>query len=142
MAEYEALGTLQLARGAVFTGTVIEVGEAPHYRFGTREIETAMDGTPKTVLVVRLRPEGAGSAAGDVKFWARNRVKARLLQAFAGHSERLCGGRLTIRRLQDKPPTKPGWNGEKMFDFQFTPGPERWVDPLKGAATDGDDDPF
>lgn len=144
----DELDTLKLDVGDTFVGIVVDVDEAPHYKFGTQEPELTKSGQPKTKWVVRLRPKDATSRDQDVKFWAQNQVKFELRQTLAGHPRNYLGGLLKVERLEDGKPSNPAFKGPHQYAFTLKPGPDAWVDPLAPTEAfdpfgeDGMDDPF
>ena len=140
------LDTLKLEPGDTFVGQIVDIDEAPHYKFGTDEPELTKGGKPKTKWVVRLRPKDATDADSDVKLWCQNQVKFELRQTIAEHPNNWQGGMLKCERLEDGQPKVKGWKGPQQWRFTLKPGPDGWVDPFAGADTSdvfGDDEePF
>ena len=149
LTQHDDLETLRLEVGDKWKGTLLDIDEVPHIKFGTADvIEFTKGGKPKTKWIARLRPSDATDAATDLKWWTQNQVKFALRQAIIEHPRNYQGATIGIERLPDGEPSTKGFKPFHQYRVVIiAPGPDNYVDPYAdtGAAPTwdvDDEEPF
>lgn len=105
--------------GDVVKGDIIAARVGVQRKFGTGEIDTWDDGTPKRQLQIDLRTDD-----GDVRLYCKPTLKEAISDAVKAVGGRLSdGGTLTAKRVEDGEPPKPGFNPRQLFKAKFEPKP-------------------
>ena len=103
--------------GDVVKGDVIAARVANQRKFGTGEIDTWDDGTPKKQLQVDLR-----TAEGDMRLYCKPACKTAIAEAVKAAGGRLSdGGTLTVKRVEDGQASQAGFNPPQQFKARFEP---------------------
>lgn len=128
--------------GATLVGDLMNPRVGPVYKFGTQEKEYWPDGTPRHQLVFDCQRDRAES--NDIKVgkeddtdlgtvYAKHRLKVALKEACDEAGCKLSQvGRVKIRRLEDLPPPKPGFNPVQDFKAKVWPSVSTEADDLDG----------
>jgi hypothetical protein len=103
--------------GSTVKGDVVAARVGTQRKFGTNEVDTWDDGTPKRQLQIDLR-----TAEGDMRLYCKPACKDAISEAVKAVGGRLSdGGTLTVRRVEDGQASQAGFNPPQQFKAKFEP---------------------
>ena len=109
--KFEAVGT-------TVEGDITKAQVLAQRKFGSDEIDTWPDGTPKKQLVIDLRLDDGE----ETRLYCKPALKTAIQEAVEDTDGRLSdGGRLKVRRTEDAPSQTAGFAPRHTFKAKFTP---------------------
>jgi len=103
--------------GVTLVGDVLDAWIQPKRKYGSTEIDTWDDGSPKEQLVVNWVVKGEKQT-----LYTKPPAQRAIFDAVKASGGRLSqGGTLTVSRVEDGVPSQKGYNAPQQFEAEFEP---------------------